>query len=215
MEEKKSKVVLLFLLLLFALVIIAVMGSYIFNLNNTIDKLTPPEAALSQEDAESKAKSVLDKFIKISDFETNGIGPMPYLLAELGLDTKDNLDKQCQNVGNIDTYIKSNVKYEDFKKAMLNYMTEDYFNSNFAGYISVDGNVGYKNIAIGSIPVSINKVELFGNKDNEYVFDVTLRDDEMYDHFVNKIDDTKEKDCYFTTKITFIYENDKLVVSEN
>ena len=163
MSENKSKN-LLFLLLLAALVIIAIMGSYIFNLNNTIDDLTPPKSALTEEDALSKAKTVLEKYVKLSDYETPDVGPMPYLLAELGLDTKDNLDTQCLKNPGSDAYIKSNVKYDDFKKAMLNYVSEEYFNNNFSGYINVDGNVGYKYIAMGSIPTSVSDVELFGNK---------------------------------------------------
>lgn len=213
MSENKSKN-LLFLLLLVALVIIAIMGSYIFNLNNTIDTLTPPEGALSEEDAILKATTVLSKYVALSNFETNGVGPMPYLLAELGLDTKDNLDNQCLKNAGKDAYIKSNVTYDDFKSKMLEYVTEEYFNHNFSGYINVDGNVGYKYIAMGIIPISVNKVELFGYNDNEYIFTVTFRDDEMYDHFTQKLDDTKEEDCYFKRKISLTYENDKLLVSE-
>ena len=128
--------------------------------------------------------------------------------------SKDNLDNQClKNVGK-DAYIKSNVKYDDFKSKMLEYVTEEYFNHNFSGYINVDGNVGYKYIAMGIIPISVNKVELFGYNDNEYIFTVTFRDDEMYDHFIQKLDDTKEEDCYFKRKISLTYENDKLLVSE-
>lgn len=213
MSENKSKN-LLFLLLLVALVIIAIMGSYIFNLNNTIDDLTPPKSALTEEDALSKAKTVLEKYVKLSDYETPDVGPMPYLLAELGLDTKDNLDAQCLKNPGSDAYIKSNVKYDDFKKAMLNYVSEEYFNNNFSGYINVDGNVGYKYIAMGLIPTSISDVELFGNKDNEYIFNVTFRDDEMYDHYINKIDSTTEEECYYERKVTLVLENDKLVVSD-
>lgn len=213
MSENKSKN-LLFLLLLVALVIIAIMGSYIFNLNNTIDDLTPPKSALTEEDALSKAKTVLEKYVKLSDYETPDVGPMPYLLAELGLDTKDNLDAQCLKNPGSDAYIKSNVKYDDFKKAMLNYVSEEYFNNNFSGYINVDGNVGYKYIAMGLIPTSVSDVELFGNKDNEYIFNVTFRDDEMYDHYINKIDSTTEEECYYERKVTLVLENDKLVVSD-
>ena len=213
MNENKSKN-LLFLLLLVALVIIAIMGSYIFNLNNTIDDLTPPKSALTEEDALSKAKTVLEKYVKLSDYETPDVGPMPYLLAELGLDTKDNLDAQCLKNPGSDAYIKSNVKYDDFKKAMLNYVSEEYFNNNFSGYINVDGNVGYKYIAMGLIPTSVSDVELFGNKDNEYIFNVTFRDDEMYDHYINKIDSTTEEECYYERKVTLVLENDKLVVSD-
>ena len=213
MSENKSKN-LLFLLLLATLVIIAIMGSYIFNLNNTIDDLTPPKSALTEEDALAKAKTVLEKYVKLSDYETPDVGPMPYLLAELGLDTKDNLDTQCLKNPGSDAYIKSNVKYDDFKKAMLNYVSEEYFNNNFSGYINVDGNVGYKYIAMGLIPTSVSDVELFGNKDNEYIFNVTFRDDEMYDHYINKIDSTTEEECYYERKVTLVLENDKLVVSD-
>ena len=213
MSENKSKN-LLFLLLLVALVIIAIMGSYIFNLNNTIDDLTPPKSALTEEDALAKAKTVLEKYVKLSDYETPNVGPMPYLLAELGLDTKDNLDAQCLKNPGSDAYIKSNVKYDDFKKATLNYVSEEYFNNNFSGYINVDGNVGYKYIAMGLIPTSVSDVELFGNKDNEYIFNVTFRDDEMYDHYINKIDSTTEEECYYERKVTLVLENDKLVVSD-
>lgn len=213
MNENKSKT-LLFLLLLAALVIIAIMGSYIFNLNNTIDDLTPPETALTEDEAISKAKAVLEKYVKLADYETPDVGPMPYLLAELGLDTKDNLDAQCLKNPGSNAYIKSNVKYDDFKSAMLNYVSEKYFEDNFSGYINVDGNVGYKYIAMGLVPTSISKVELFGSKDNEYIFNVTFRDDEMYDHFINEPGTTTEEDCYYKGKVTLILENNKLVISE-
>lgn len=213
MNENKSKT-LLFLLLLAALVIIAIMGSYIFNLNNTIDDLTPPETALTEDEAISKAKAVLEKYVKLADYETPDVGPMPYLLAELGLDTKDNLDAQCLKNPGSNAYIKSNVKYNDFKSAMLNYVSEKYFEDNFSGYINVDGNVGYKYIAMGLVPTSISKVELFGSKDNEYIFNVTFRDDEMYDHFINEPGTATEEDCYYKGKVTLILENNKLVISE-
>ena len=90
MNENKSKN-LLFLLLLVALVIIAIMGSYIFNLNNTIDDLTPPESALSKEEAETKAKTILETFVNLADYTTTDFSPMPNLLAELGLETRDNI----------------------------------------------------------------------------------------------------------------------------
>ena len=101
----------------------------IFNLNDTIDDLTPPKSALTEEDALAKAKTVLEKYVKLSDYETPDVGPMPYLLAELGLDTKDNLDAQCLKNPGSDAYIKSNVKYDDFK--ITNNIISPYFFLNW------------------------------------------------------------------------------------
>ena len=214
MNENKSKN-LLFLLLLVALVIIAIMGSYIFNLNNTIDDLTPPESALSKEEAETKAKTILETFVNLADYTTTDFSPMPNLLAELGLETRDNISALCNEQKDHTAYIKSNTSYETFKNEMLKYMTEKYFMDNYSGYINVDGNVGFKNVGIGLVKVSVDKVELFGFNDNEYIFNVTYIDDQIYDNaMLDGVIDENEKNYTFTGKVTFVLENDKFVVSE-
>lgn len=214
MNENKSKT-LLFLLLLVALVIIAIMGSYIFNLNNTIDDLTPPESALSKEEAETKAKTILETFVNLADYTTTDFSPMPNLLAELGLETRDNISALCNGQKDHTAYIKSNTSYETFKNEMLKYMTEKYFMDNYSGYINVDGNVGFKNVGIGLVKVSVDKVELFGFNDNEYIFNVTYIDDQVYDNaMLDGVIDETEKNYTFTGKVTFVFENDKFVVSE-
>ena len=110
---------------------------------------------------------------------------------------------------------KKIILHETFKNEMLKYMTEKYFMDNYSGYINVDGNVGFKNVGIGLVKVSVDKVELFGFNDNEYIFNVTYIDDQVYDNamLAGVIDET-QKNYTFTGNVTFVFENDKFVVSE-
>ena len=59
-------------------------------------------------------------------YQVSNIGAMPYILDELNLETRDNIDKIINDSGikNTDEYVKTNIKYEDFKQEMLKYVTE-------------------------------------------------------------------------------------------
>lgn len=173
------------------------------NVVNNINTLTNPKI-------EEIAKNTFNEYLsKIANYEKSNIGPMPYLLCELNLATQDELDKLKSS----DEYIKSNVKYDDFKNALLQYVTEDYFTKFFSQYKNIDGYVAFCDCAGGFVPVSVEKAELISRVGNKFNFKLTIKDLEMYEHYLND-EDINEDECYYDKEVALEYINNRLVVSE-
>ena len=151
---------------------------------------------------------------KIANYEKSSIGPMPYLLNELELATKEELDALCENVSSASEYVKSNVKYESFKFALLQYVTEEYFVKYFSQYRNIDGYVGFCNCAGSGMWSEVEKAELISRVGNTFNFKLTMKDLELYDHFLNGDEFVKEDDCYYKIDVSLEYVNERLVVSK-
>lgn len=152
-----------------------------------------------------------NKYKEVEDYQNSSIGPMPYILAKLSLATEKQIDKEIDDakVQDASTYIKSSVKYEDFKEKMLEMMTEEYFEAYYSDYKDMDGFVGYCNCAGGTIPTTILGVLGGGTDDNEktFTFNLLERDDEVYSHFEDgEIED--EAECYFIKTIKAVLSED-------
>ena len=201
MEEKNStKIKLLAFLLIIALIIIVVMGTYIYKTKN----------------AEKMAKNTLNEYIKLSDYEDSNIGPMPYILVELGLENEENINLLTSEINDTTTYIKSNTKYEDFKEKLLQFVTENYFLEKFSQYQNIDGYVGFCNCACGIIPIEIERITLKSNKGTRYNFNVVFKDMEVYEHYLNpeEGENISEDDYLFNVEMEFEYIKDKLVIAQ-
>ena len=159
-----------------------------------------------------------NKYKEVEDYQNSSIGPMPNILVKLGLATEKQIDKEIDDskVQDASKYIKSNVKYEDFKEKMLEMMTEEYFDAYYSDYKDMDGFVGYCNCAGGVIPTTILGVLSGGIDDNEktFTFNLLERDDELYSHFEDgEIED--EAECYFIKTIKAVLsENGNLLLSK-
>jgi len=159
-------------------------------------------------------KIILDtykKYKEVEDYQNSNIGPMPNILVKLGLSTEKQIKSEIDaaKVQNSNTYIKSNVKYEDFKAKMLEMMTEEYFEAYYSDYKNMDGFVGYCNCGGGIIPTTILGVLSGGIDDNEktFTFNLLERDDELYSHFEDgEIED--EAECYFIKTIKAVLSED-------
>ena len=127
-------------------------------------------------------KATLEKYDKSLPYTSSNIGAMPYILDELGLETRENLDVLVEG-NDPSTYVKSNTIYEDFKNKMLKYVTEELFEKDFSHYKNIDGYVGLQNAAAGFEPSTISKIQLISKNGNEYTFKVTYRNEVMYEHF--------------------------------
>ena len=163
---------------------------------------------LTEKQAEEKALSTLQEYInnKIYVYENSNIGPMPDLLYVLELDSYGNINKLCTNNYDPSTYIRSNTKYSDFKSALLEYVTEDYFNKNFSQYTNINNNVGFCNCAGGFIPINIKEIN-FKSRDNDtYKFEVVLIDMELYQN--------SETNYLITQNATFKLIDGKLLIDE-
>lgn len=183
------------------------------NIENEVDNETN-ELDISVEEKEKieeEAKEVLEKYLPLSSYERSNIGAMPYLLAELELEEKSTLDLLC--TVDSTSYIQSDVKYEDFKNALLEYVTEEYFETYFIQYKDMNGYVGFQNVAAGLGAAEVESVELVSIEDGNYVFDVIFKDLELYEHYENG-EEIEENSWLFYNDVIFKYENDKFVISE-
>lgn len=178
------------------------------NIVTDINSLTNPKI-------EDIAKNTVNEYLeKIASYEKSNIGPMPYLLYELELASKEELDALSQNVTTTEEYIKSNTSYENFKNALLQYVTEDYFVKFFSQYRNIDGYVAFCNCAGSGLWTNVEDAELISRVGNTFNFKITIKDLELYDHYLNGDEYVKEEDCYHDIEVALEYVNNRLVVSK-
>lgn len=212
------------LLVIIALITLVIMGIYIYKttivkkdtLDSSNSNIIEENNILESEEAEKMAKKILDEYMKLCDYENSNVGPMPYILVELGLETYENIDLLTSGINDSSTYIKSNTKYEKFKEKLLQYVTENYFLERFSQYKNIDGYVGFCNCACGTIPVEVENIILNSVNGNEYTFNIVLKDMQMYEHYLNPEngENITEDDYLFNIEICFKYVNNKLVISQ-
>ena len=176
-KDMKSKKILLIIIVIILMVIFLWIKNYqkeanieneleektIVDMNNNITEVNIVTNInnLTNPKIEEIAKNTLNEYIeKISHYEKSSIGPMPYLLSNLGFTSVEELNEMCTDVYSSTDYIKSNVKYSDFKNALLQYITEDYFLKYFSQYKNIDGYVAFCNCAGASGTSSVEKVKL-------------------------------------------------------
>jgi len=232
-EKAKHDWLLCFLLALIAVLILVIGGGiYYFlvvdngdkilnaeteNINTSTD-LNQEKNDLNKKDNlyELEAKKILEEYIKLEHYQENLIGPMPYILVDLGLETEDNINLLVSGINDTTTDIKTNTKYEDFKEALLQYVTENYFVQNFSHYKNIDGYVGVCNCGASRILLEVEDITLSSVKENQYIFDVLFKDLEVYEHYLNPEagENINENDYLYKDKISFEKVNNKLVISE-
>ena len=120
----------------------------------------------------------------------------------------------CKNVSSTNEYIKSNVKYENFKNALLQYVTEEYFVKFFSQYRNIDGYVAFCNCAGTGNWTSVEEAELVSRVGNTFNFKITLKDLEMYEHYLNGDEYIKEDECFHDINVALEYINNRLVISK-
>lgn len=228
-EKKEIKISLTTFFLIIAIIIIVAMGAFIYmqkiesdrkiaELQESINELQEKKdnngsTTEKENNVEKLAKNTLDKYMSLRVFENSSVGPMPEILVKLGLETTDNINKLCQGVKNRNTYIKSNTSYEKFKETLLQYITEEYFVEKFSQYKNMDGYVGFCDCAAG---ISIPEVEFvkFKNKNSDdYIFEITFKDSEMYNHYLDG-EEMKEDSWLYNKEVIFKYVNNTFVISK-
>ena len=223
----KLKVNLLPIILVLLLTIIVCIGIHIYHqtegnntknneeiLENVInnENYMVNEENKQNENLENLAKNKISKYLKLSVYERNNIGPMPNILSELELESIKNLEKLCENSNNPSEYIKSNVKYDVFKEALLEYVTEEYFDTYYSQYKNMDGYVGFCNCAGSFIEVEVEDIKLVSKAEEECVFDVTFKDVELYTHYLNGENISKDE-YLFNDNIKMKIINKELFIS--
>lgn len=172
---------------------------------------------LTEKESETLAKKTLEKYLlnNLTAYENSNIGPMPYILVILGLETEENINQLCTNNYDSSSYIRSNTKYNDFKSALLEYVSEEYFNENFSQYTNINDNVAFCNCAGGFIPFELHEINFKSQENDIYTFDVILIDLEIYNHAIDpdEAEYYTESDYLIEREISFKQiSNDKLVI---
>lgn len=163
---------------------------------------------------EEEARNLLTEYIKeYIMFKNNNVGTYPELLIKLGLETEENVNKLLEDNRFVEGEFKTNVKYNDFKSAMLNLVSEEYFENHFSFYIEYDGYVCVNNGAGEYVPFEFVDLKCLSYDDETktYVYDVKIKDLEMYEH---KLDGEDISDDEIFANITVILKriNNKLVI---
>ena len=169
---------------------------------------------LTEKESETLAKETLDKYISnnLRAYENSNIGPMPGILIVLGLETEENINQLCTNNYDPSSYIRSNTKYSDFKSALLEYVSEEYFTENFSQYTNINDNVAFCNCAGSYIPFELYEINFKSKENNIYTFNIILKDLEIYDHYLEG--EELEGGYLFERELGFEYVNNRLVISE-
>ena len=133
--------------------------------------------------SESEAKEILTNYLNLSGRYQGSPSSAVRLLGEM---TKKDVIDDVPNVVayNGGSLEQTKIKYEEFKKLMMNYMTEELFNSEFSnGYINKDGDLYCKNIGASGVRYEVLSVEKEVGSDTKFkapvitIFDETSKDD--------------------------------------
>lgn len=99
------------------------------------------------------------------------------LLLKLNLLKTENIIYTDENT-DAEGYVKTNIKYSDYKKAMLDYVSESWFNEKFASlYKEKDGYLYYLNGRGTGMQFEVESVTLKGGQYIGTIYNVTFEDE--------------------------------------
>lgn len=157
-------------------------------ISNTINSNTDTEDEnVTADFTEKEIKDVLQMCLDLESAKTNGPGTA---LFTLGL-YKDNADSDSEKSAEKTGFMKTSIKYTDFKEAMLKYMTEECYQKQWAElFENENGYLCYANVGATGVGYKVNSIEKVGDG---YTANVTASsegpDSKMTVSF--KIDDNK------------------------
>lgn len=123
------------------------------NNDSQINKTNNAENKFSNEEIKKSLQNYLDLVGAKEGTSLN-------LLVKLGLCNLNDYDKvKTSN----DNYVKTNIKYSDYKEKMLNYVTEEWFNTKFKeGYKEKDGVLYYFNGGATGMEFEVKSITIKG-----------------------------------------------------
>lgn len=182
MEKESIKVKLSTVILIIAIIVIIAIGViigiiYKERITNN-NKVTNVENGMLEENSianteknfsETEIKEVLQNYLNlIGAYQGEPYG----VLQEMKNITRKNVinDEYPEAIeygkGSI---LPTNIKYSEFKEFMLNYMTEELFNADFAsGYIDKNGDLYCKNYGATGIKYEVKNIEKINNSAIKY-----------------------------------------------
>ncbi len=182
MEEKKKLYFQTILLVIFATIIL-LGGIYIYRINNKQNEVIKPNKT-------NEIQTLFENFLKIdaSAYKRNILE-----LLNIGYDKNKDVDYKDN--------IITNVKFDDYKNAMLNYVTEEFFEREYTS------NIGFTKSEDGFV-IKPN------NRDYEITYKVTGIIEKEDNSYIASITETNENDVTYkgTREFTVKKQNEKLVI---
>ena len=182
MEEKKKLYFQTILLVIFAAIIL-LGGIYIYRINNKQNEVIKPNKT-------NEIQTLFENFLKIdaSAYKRNILE-----LLNIGYDKNKDVDYEDN--------IITNVKFDDYKNAMLNYITEEFFEREYTS------NIGFTKSEDGFV-IKPN------NRDYEITYKVTGIIEKEDNSYIASITETNENDVTYkgTREFTVKKQNEKLVI---
>ena len=205
MEEKKKvklslgTAICIFIIIVLLLAIGGMAYYYNFvkkdsnNLNAETKQVQTDKKEEKVEFSNSQIKEALQVYLELIGCQE---GSPAALLEKLDL-----LDNISNNNITSDGYIKTDIKYSEYKNKLLNYMSEGCFNENFTSlYKNENGLLCYFDGGATGVETKVDSVELKSNTENTYVASV-------YD--IN-LDDSKN---YYSVEFTIDNKNGKCIIA--
>ena len=137
--------------------------------------------------SEKEIKDVLQMCLNLESAKTNGPGT---ILDTLGL-SKDSSYQNSERSAKKTGFMRTSIKFTDFKEAMLKYMTEECYQKQWSDlFENEDGYLCYANVGATGVAYKVNSIK---KVENGYTANVTASsegpDSELTVSF--KIDDNK------------------------
>lgn len=182
MEEKKKLYFQTILLIIFAIIIL-LGGIYIYRISNKQNEVIKPNET-------NEIQTLFESFLKIDASAYKGD---ILELLNIGYDKNKDVDYEDN--------IITNVKYNDYKNAMLNYVTEEFFEREYTS------NIGFTKSEDGFV-IKPN------NRDYEITYKVTGIIEKGDNSYIASITETNENDVTYkgTREFTVKKQNEKLVI---
>lgn len=176
MEEKETfKLKLNTVLLIIAIIVIIIMGIFIgFLYKKNIENIKSEDNTANTENAknsfsEAEIKEVLQKYLDLSgEYQGSPYSVLGKMKEITGKNVINDEYPEAIEYGE-GSILPTNIKYSEFKEFMLNYMTEEVFNTDFArGYVDKDGDLYCKNIGATGVQYEVKSIEKIENSDKKY-----------------------------------------------
>lgn len=179
MEKEPVKIKLSTALLIIAIIVIVAIIGMIYkesitnnnNVSNTENVMLEENSITNTEKifSETEIKEALQNYLNLSGaYQGEPYGVLQEMKNITGKNVINNeYPEAIEYEGG--SILPTNIKYSEFKEFMLNYMTEEEFNTDFAsGYVDKNGDLYCKNNGATGIKYEVKNIEKINNSDTKY-----------------------------------------------
>ncbi len=155
--------------------------------------------------SDDEIRNTIEKFLSLKAEYYNS---KTNFLIDLGLTDRRRADKYYNNSSIADEFYLTDIKYDDYKNELINYMTEECFHDNFTEDMKMKNDMLYMSYVTASDPEEYEIQGIEKVKDNFFRVD-TIRKTSGYD---DEEDEEDKEDIEYDFAIELVSYNGKLYV---